>query len=144
MRRSRVEVGESVLILLLAVILASSGWAMAEDNADAIIQHSVEANKRDWDAAPGFDCLERDRESDGTKTYEDTMILGLSLPAPGRDQRQAVNARTDGTEKTEVRGYDFRTEEGIAPGTIRAHCEIRKGAKTQPSVDGTDGIGIHF
>ena len=76
MRRSRVEVGEPVLILLLAVVLASSGWAIAEDNADAIIQHSVEANKRDWDAAPGFDCLERDRESGGTKTYEDTMILG--------------------------------------------------------------------
>lgn len=76
MRRSRVQVGEPVLILLLAVILASSGRAMAEDNADAIIQHSVEANKRDWDAAPGFDCLERDREGDGTKTYEDTMMLG--------------------------------------------------------------------
>lgn len=65
-----------MLIVLLAVVLTSSGWAMGQEDADAIIQHSVEANKRDWDAAPQFDCLERDRVSSGTKTYEDTMILG--------------------------------------------------------------------
>jgi hypothetical protein len=65
-----------MLVLLLAAILASSGSAMGQDNADTIIQHSVEANKRDWDAAPEFDCLERDRASAGTKTYEDMMILG--------------------------------------------------------------------
>jgi hypothetical protein len=65
-----------MLALLLAVILASSGWAMGQENADAIIQHSVEANKRDWEATPQFDCLERDREGSGSKTYEDTMILG--------------------------------------------------------------------
>ncbi|MFY9790469.1 MAG: hypothetical protein WA474_00630 [Candidatus Sulfotelmatobacter sp.] len=65
-----------MLVCSLAVILALSGWAVGQGNADAIIQHSVEANKRDWDAAPGFDCLERDRGSDGSKTYEDTMILG--------------------------------------------------------------------
>ncbi|MGC2550916.1 MAG: hypothetical protein WA437_11675, partial [Candidatus Sulfotelmatobacter sp.] len=65
-----------MLVCSLAVILALSGWAVGQDNADAIIQHSVEANKRDWDAAPGFDCLERDRGSDGSKTYEDMMILG--------------------------------------------------------------------
>ncbi|MGA9510002.1 MAG: hypothetical protein WBV55_15400 [Candidatus Sulfotelmatobacter sp.] len=66
----------SMLILLLAIVLASSGWGMGQDNADAIIQHSVEANKRDWEAAPKFDCLERDHGSGGTKTYEDMMILG--------------------------------------------------------------------
>jgi hypothetical protein len=65
-----------MLVSLLAVLLASSGWAIGQNNADAIIQHSVEANKRDWDAAPQFDCLERDRGDGGTKTYEDMMILG--------------------------------------------------------------------
>ena len=65
-----------MLVSLLAVLLASSGWAIGQNNADAIIQHSVEANKRDWDAAPQFDCLERDRGGGGTKTYEDMMILG--------------------------------------------------------------------
>jgi hypothetical protein len=65
-----------MLVWLLAVLLALSGWGMGQDNPDAIIQRSVEANKRDWDAAPEFDCLERDRGSDGSKTYEDTMILG--------------------------------------------------------------------
>ena len=46
------------------------------EHANTIIQRSVEANKRDWDAAPKFDCSELDRTHDGTETYKDTMILG--------------------------------------------------------------------
>ncbi|HZW79902.1 MAG TPA: hypothetical protein VFF50_05480 [Candidatus Deferrimicrobiaceae bacterium] len=65
-----------MLVLLIAVLLASPGWAMGQNNADAIIQRSVEANKRDWEAAPQFDCLEQDRDGNGTRSYEDTMILG--------------------------------------------------------------------
>lgn len=50
--------------------------ALGQKDANAIVQRSVEANKRDWEAVPKFDCWERDRTSEGTKTYEDTMILG--------------------------------------------------------------------
>jgi hypothetical protein len=67
---------DPMLVWLLAGLLASSGWAMGQNNADEIIQRSVQANKRDWAAAPEFDCLEQDRGSGGSKTYEDTMILG--------------------------------------------------------------------
>ena len=61
---------------LLALILVSSGWTVAQNNVDAMIQRSVEANQRDWDAAPRFDYFERDRGNGGSKTYEEIMILG--------------------------------------------------------------------
>jgi hypothetical protein len=49
--------------------------APAQD-VTSIIQKSVEANNRDWDADPDYDYVERDRDAHGSKTYEVTMILG--------------------------------------------------------------------
>lgn len=65
-----------MLVLLLALILGLSRRAMGQTNPDVIIQRSVEALRHDFEASPEFDCLERDRFKDGTKTYEDTMIVG--------------------------------------------------------------------
>jgi hypothetical protein len=46
-------------------------------SVESIIQNSVRANSKDWNAAPDYSCFERDRESNGeTKTFEDLMILG--------------------------------------------------------------------
>lgn len=46
-------------------------------SVDTIIQNSVRANSRDWNAAPEYSCFERDREANGgTKTFEDLMISG--------------------------------------------------------------------
>jgi hypothetical protein len=47
-----------------------------QSNVETIIQQSVEANNRDWDADPQFDYTERDQEKDGIKTYEVTMLYG--------------------------------------------------------------------
>jgi hypothetical protein len=88
--------------LLLAVILAASGWAMGQENADEIIRHSVEANQRDWDAAPGFDCSERDRGSDGSKTFEDTMILGSPYQRLVAINGKPLTAAQTATEKQKL------------------------------------------
>ena len=56
--------------------LAGCGLAVGQNDANTIVQRSVAANERDWEAVPKFDCSERDRTSDGTKTYQDIMILG--------------------------------------------------------------------
>lgn len=64
------------LFLLLLLPLGWSSLTAAQESADAIVQRSVEANQRDWDAAPKFNCSERDYGHNGTKTYEDTMLLG--------------------------------------------------------------------
>jgi hypothetical protein len=45
----------------------------------------VEANNRDWDAAPEFDNSERDHIKEGDKIYAVTMIEGSS-PCDGGNQ----------------------------------------------------------
>jgi Domain of unknown function (DUF3883) len=61
----------NVTIVALAVLCS------AQQDARAIIEHSVEANGRDWAAASDYEYLERDREpSGGTKTFEDLLIFG--------------------------------------------------------------------
>ncbi len=65
-----------MFIRLFALLLALSECAIGQESAEAIIQRSVEALQHDFQASPSFACLERDRVRNGTKTYEDTMILG--------------------------------------------------------------------
>lgn len=63
-------------ILKATIVLLISVSAFAQKTASEIIKQSVEVSNRDWDAAPQFDCSERDRDKNGSKTYETTMILG--------------------------------------------------------------------
>lgn len=50
--------------------------ALAQNDVAAIIRKSVQANDRDWAANPQFDYYERDRTSQGSKTYQVTMLYG--------------------------------------------------------------------
>src|ERR1700741_5241941 len=61
-----------VAVLLLVGQVPLFGQAKVE----TIIQRSVEANQRDWDADPQFDYTEQDREKGGSNTYEVTMLFG--------------------------------------------------------------------
>ena len=62
----------------MLLTLAAAGMAAAAPSIDvpALIQRSVEANNRDWQAAPNYRYLETDRDHDGGKTYQVLMILG--------------------------------------------------------------------
>lgn len=64
-----------IFVLLLAAGCSPMVWAKQPD-VQTIIQKSVEANQRDYKAAPYFNNQERDRDSKGTKTYQITMIEG--------------------------------------------------------------------
>ncbi|HKV78697.1 MAG TPA: hypothetical protein VJP02_11175 [Candidatus Sulfotelmatobacter sp.] len=49
----------------------------AQIDTHTIIARSVQANTEDWNAEPGYDNFERDRQpGGGTKTYAEMMILG--------------------------------------------------------------------
>ena len=41
-----------------------------------IIQRSVAANQKDWQTSPDYSYLERDKDRNGTKTYQVSMLLG--------------------------------------------------------------------
>jgi hypothetical protein len=45
-------------------------------NVRTVIQRSLDANQRDWNAAPQYSYRERDGPEGASKTYEVTMILG--------------------------------------------------------------------
>jgi hypothetical protein len=64
-------------IIVTVTIVAPAVLCSAQQDARAIIEHSVEANGRDWSAASDYEYFERDREpSGGTKTFEDLLIFG--------------------------------------------------------------------
>jgi hypothetical protein len=65
------------LTLLFALAPSAIVPLLAVQDVAWIILRSVEANARDWKAAPEYDCFERDQERDGgTRTYEYLMIFG--------------------------------------------------------------------
>jgi hypothetical protein len=83
---------------LLAVSLPTPG-----QNAQQVIQRSLDVTNRDWAAQPQFNCREEDRNGRSDKTYEDLMIDGSEyqhliaingepLP-PARQTAEAENCR---------------------------------------------------
>lgn len=88
---------------LAFVLLLLSGLMVGEDSANTIIERSLSANQRDWDAAPAFDCFELDQTKVGSKTYEDIMILGSPY-----ERLVAVNGKplTSGGQAAEKRKLD--------------------------------------
>ena len=63
------------LIPLVLFVCPGGLPASAQDVAE-IIQRSVEANNRDWNANPEFDNSETDRVGQGSRTYDVTYLFG--------------------------------------------------------------------
>jgi hypothetical protein len=62
---------------LIATLIAPSMWGAApKADVAPIIQRSVEAGNRDWQAAVDYNYFERDRTESGTRTYQVLMIFG--------------------------------------------------------------------
>ena len=64
------------IIIVVTLLCTASDEAMQQDDADKIVERSVEVLKRDWAAQPRFDCSERDKDKNGSRTYEDIMLDG--------------------------------------------------------------------
>jgi len=62
--------------LLLALFTALPAAGQLE--VQTIVQRSVQANDKDWQAAPAYSYFERDVQGEGTRTSEVTMIMGSS------------------------------------------------------------------
>lgn len=67
------------LYSLAIVATLGAPLALPQQNSNdpqQIIARSVDVSNRDWAAATQFNCSERDRSGQGSKTYEDLMIEG--------------------------------------------------------------------
>ena len=65
-----------IIMVVMTLLCAASDEAKQQDDADKIVERSVEVLKRDWAAQPRFDCSERDKDKNGIRTYEDIMLDG--------------------------------------------------------------------
>lgn len=101
-----------VSILTLSCLLPAAALPASDPDVQTIIQRSVEANQRNFKAAPNFNHKERDRTSSGTKTYQITMIEGSPYQRliavngqPLRGERQSEELR-----KEEQARHDRRSQ----------------------------------
>jgi hypothetical protein len=124
-RRRWMKLCEALPVAILALLAPI--WVSGQSNVETIIQKSVEANNRDWDADPEFDYTERDQEKDGIKTYEVRMLYGspyrrvvavnghpLSPSTKAEEEKKFEEAlaerRNDTPEKRAVRIAKFQAE----------------------------------
>lgn len=66
----------AIFLCGISGLWSASAIAPTHPDLQTIINRSVAANERDWNAAPNYSFTERDRDSDGTKTYRVIMIMG--------------------------------------------------------------------
>ena len=81
---------------MLTALFVPQSVAQAPDS-QTIIERSVQANKRDFEATPNYNNKERDRTPKGSKLYEITMIDGTPyqrlLAVNGKPLPQATEAQ---------------------------------------------------
>jgi hypothetical protein len=86
-----------ILLLALAHSAKPAPAPAAPPDAATITERSVDAMRRDWQAAEEYDHFERDREKDGSKTWHVLMIEGSAYrrltavndkPLPADDEQQ--------------------------------------------------------
>jgi len=111
---------------LYLIVLAASMHFSPPDTA-TVIQRSLDANQRDWDAAPQYSYFERDGPTSDSKTYHVTMILGypyrrlvaingepLLAVQQSRQQQQLEEAvkrrRSETTTEREARTAEYERE----------------------------------
>jgi hypothetical protein len=107
-------------LLLCAALWCSSAFAQ---DAATIIERSVQANDRDWQADPQYDYSERDLDSAGSKTYEVTTIFGSPY-----ERLVAVNGKplTPQQQAEEQRKYERMESERRAESPQKKAQRIRK------------------
>ena len=88
------------------LFLPALGWSVPPD-VQTIIQRSVVATQRDFKLAPEYNHKERDRTSDGSKTYQVTMIEGTPY-----QRLIAVNGKPLSREQNE--GEQKKQEQAVA------------------------------
>jgi hypothetical protein len=95
------------IVCLVIFLPAGAAVAFCQDaDVHTIIQKSVEANQRDFDAAPEFSYDERDKVTQGTRTYHVTIIDGSPynrlIALNGKPLSEAENAQEEQKLKQET------------------------------------------
>jgi hypothetical protein len=119
------------LVALVAFLIQMPGNGAPPDVV-TIIRNSVAANQRDWDAAPAYAFKETDRDRNGSKTYQISMIAGSPFqeliavngkPPPGGEQAKQAELQRQAiaTHQTETSAEKERRIEAYVSGRRRDH-----------------------
>jgi hypothetical protein len=100
--------------------MVASIASSAQTDARALIDHSVQVVTSDWNAAPQYECFERDRTAKGgSKSFEDLMIGGSPYqrliavngrPLSRHEQEEQQQQLDETTEKRQNESVDQRKE----------------------------------
>lgn len=96
--------GIAVLRIIAAGILLTPGaLAVIEPPAAAeIIRRSVEANERDWQAAPAWSSIETVKDGNGSKAYQVIMLFGSPYRRLVRVDGAALSPRAQQQEQSKL------------------------------------------
>jgi len=87
-------------------------FAGSQVNARTIIEQSVAANARDWEAAPQFECFQTTREpGQPSKTYHELMILGSPYEELVADNGKPLSQQQQDAEKQKLHDEIARRQE---------------------------------
>jgi len=75
-RTAHIGLISAISLLTVAYVRAERAPSGSSADAHTIIQRSVEANQRDWQADPEYSYTETVRTDKGARTYEITMLFG--------------------------------------------------------------------
>ena len=73
--------------------------AQQQEDVSKIIERSVDNFKKDWAAEPGFDCSERDKSKNSSKTYQDIMLYGSQYQKLIAENDKPLDARQQAEEE---------------------------------------------
>jgi len=92
----------SVLLVTGLMLLSAASTSITPLDATAIIQRSVEANDKDWDAVPYYNCFERDRQGETTRTSEVLIILGSPYYRLVKENGKEISPEDQENEKRKL------------------------------------------
>jgi hypothetical protein len=130
MRRSTgVLTGMAAIVSMTILSLVPAEGATATPNANSIVQQSVAANQRDWEAEPEYSYSETIKSGKGTKTWQVTMLYGSPYRKLIRENGEPLSASEQRNEEEKFRKTvaEWRSESSQqAAGRIAEYEKDRK------------------
>jgi hypothetical protein len=130
MRRARrVRIAMAGIATLMISSLVPAKDVTATPDANSIIQQSVAANQRDWNAEPEYSYSETIKSGKGTKTWQVTMLYGSPYRKLIRENGEPLSAAEQKNEEEKFRKAvaEWRSESAQqAAGRIADYEKDRK------------------
>src|SRR5215831_18819905 len=118
----------------LSILGSASMNAHAQDDVSKIIERSVDNFKKDWAAEPRFDCSEREKVKNSTKTYQDIMLYGSQYQKLIALNDKPLDAHQQAEEEQKFQATVSRRQGRKAPRGANALPSMKPNESMPPSL----------